>query len=274
MYLVGLPRFIPHVSLREAIASLGLTSNLKLSFDVGDVTSYPGSGQPWLDLSGNGYDFNRGETSGSGSSDPTYVGTAGQRTSGVYWSFDGDDFFTYDSSNEAWMNRLHQNDALWTACCWVYLGTAGDYNALMGTNFDDTNARGVSWEATTVTAKPRFLVTNGTGGGSGVELNVASTTLTPSATTWQFHSISVDEAAGTVTFGLDGTYDVKSSQFFSVGGSATYTMAIAATAGVSAGSRMLQNGGRMVAFGMWEGGTISQANLTAIRNATKGRFGL
>ena len=41
---------------------LGLTNGLKLCLDAGDANSYT-SGEPWLDTSGNGYDFNRGTTS-------------------------------------------------------------------------------------------------------------------------------------------------------------------------------------------------------------------
>lgn len=274
MFLVGLPAYSTFASLRGAIASLGLTSNLKLSFDVGDVTSYPGTGQVWLDLSGNGYDFNLGNTSAPSATDPTYNGTPGQRNSTVYWSFDGGMWFSYDSTNESWMDNLQHVNTRWSACCWVRLSTTGTYNALMGTNFDDTNSRGVSWEATTTSPNPRFLVTNGTGGPSGVELNVSSTTLTPTASIWQFHSITVDETAGNVTFGLDGNYDLKTGQHFSVGGTASFVMALAATANVVGGARQLQNGSRMAMFGVWEGVALTQANMTAIRNATKGRFGL
>lgn len=274
MYLVGLPRFRTHASLRGAIAGLGLTSNLKLSLDVGDVTSYPGSGQPWLDLSGNGYDFNRGTNSSSTASDPTYNGTAGQRSSSEYWSFDGGDFFSYDSANESWMDNLQHNDTQWSACCWAYLSVVNDYNGLMGTSLDDTNAKGVSWKASNASSRTSFVVLNGTGGGSGVSISVETTSVLPTAGVWQFYSLSVDEVAGTVTFGLDGAYEVKTSQFFSVSGAAGYGMAIGNVGNSAADTaRAFKSGSRMAMFGMWEGVALTQANMTAIRNATKGRFG-
>jgi hypothetical protein len=51
------------------ICRLGLVTNCKLVLDAGEASSYT-SGQSWLDLSGNGYDFFLGSTSGAAANDP------------------------------------------------------------------------------------------------------------------------------------------------------------------------------------------------------------
>jgi len=106
-----------NVTLIDAITTAGLTSGLQLALDAGDTNSYSGSGQSWLDTSGNGYDFFRGITGGANSDDPTFNGTSGGISINEYWSFDGDDFFIYDSANETWMNNLHKNNAQWS---WLF----------------------------------------------------------------------------------------------------------------------------------------------------------
>lgn len=93
-------------SLVTIIEKLGLKTNLKLCLDAGDINSYSGSGIKWLDTSGNGYDFYFGDGSTS-STYPTFNGSAGGLSASEYFSFDGGDYFTYDSSYEAWMNTLH-----------------------------------------------------------------------------------------------------------------------------------------------------------------------
>lgn len=93
-------------SMIAIIEKLNLTANLKLCLDAGDINSYPGSGTKWLDTSGNGYDFDFGDGSTS-STYPTFNGSAGGLSASEYFSFDGDDYFSYDSANETWMNELH-----------------------------------------------------------------------------------------------------------------------------------------------------------------------
>src|SRR5688572_18803052 len=94
------------LSLFQAITQAGLTSNLQLCVDSGDALSYPGSGQKFLDRSGNGYDFFLGVDGTVESTDPTFTGEVG--TGKAYWALDGTAFFTYDTTNETWMQNIHK----------------------------------------------------------------------------------------------------------------------------------------------------------------------
>src|SRR5688572_10725967 len=108
-------------TLLTILNGLGLTANLKLCLDAGDNLSAPAAATSWLDRSGNGYDFFRGTTSGADATDPTFNGTPGELSAAEYWSFDGGDFFRYDTTNETWMQNLHKNNALLSFFCWLYL---------------------------------------------------------------------------------------------------------------------------------------------------------
>lgn len=98
-------------SLIDIIKGFDLTSGLQLCLDAGDIDSYPGSGIKWLDTSGNGYDFNLGDGS-TATTYPTFNGSAGALSKNEFFSFDGGDYFSYDSANETWMDQLHNDGAV------------------------------------------------------------------------------------------------------------------------------------------------------------------
>jgi hypothetical protein len=89
-----------------AAKSCGLTTNLKQVLDAGDSRSYPGTGGKWLDMTSGGYDMFLGTTASAQSSDPTFHGTVGKHTDAEYFSVDGGDYFTYDTTQETWMKAL------------------------------------------------------------------------------------------------------------------------------------------------------------------------
>jgi len=157
-------------SANSAIAAarkLGLSSSLKLCLDAGDAASAPSSPTKWLDLSGNGYDFNLGaDGTHPGTDEPTLNGTPGQ--AGTYFGFDDSDFFTCDAANEAWMQNLHKDNALLTIVSWVYptedggagvnglFGTGGNSSSQTGVRFlcqADGSGR-VSWASATAPEQP------------------------------------------------------------------------------------------------------------------------
>ena len=82
------------------LTSNSLTTNLKLCLDAGDINSYSGSGQKWLDRSGLGHDFFLGVDGSANTDDPTFNGSPGNASSNEYFSVDGGDFFRYDSTGE------------------------------------------------------------------------------------------------------------------------------------------------------------------------------
>jgi hypothetical protein len=112
--LAGLPVgfFKRSKSLWQVIQECGLTSNCKLCLDAGDSSSYDGSSQTWYDLSGNGFDWYCGATSGAEASDPTFNGSAGGKSPSEYWSFDGGDWFVMAVAEPSWINNLHKDNAL------------------------------------------------------------------------------------------------------------------------------------------------------------------
>jgi len=125
-FLVAPPSFGGRgTSLINTLKNLGLTTNLRVCLDAGDLNSYDGTSQTWKDLSGGGYDFFRGTSSSSDSSDPTFNGTAGRLSSGEYLSYDGGDYFTLAQTNPAWVNTFHKAGAKFTICQWNYLNAIG-----------------------------------------------------------------------------------------------------------------------------------------------------
>lgn len=261
---------LPHQTWRGAdllyvLRKLGLTSNLRLCLDAGDAESYS-SGQSWLDRSGNGYDFFRGADGSATGSDPTFNGTAGGRSSAEYWSFDGGDYFTYDTTNETWMQNLHKNNALFTLLMWWYV-TSGDTLALWGSN-GGAGSTGTGMHIYHSASALRFRVVNAT----ATVLDTTSGLTIP--TGWVMIGLSVDEAAGasgglwfcngnTETF--DTTYSSPSS------GNASNTMQIAARGNASNPSA---NGTRCAQFMAWEGRALTLGEIQAVFQVTRSRFGV
>jgi hypothetical protein len=252
-------------TLQETLEALGLTTNLKLSLDAGDEASYT-SGQKWLDRSGNGYDFFRGADGSATASDPTFNGTPGGRSSGDYWSFDGGDYFRYDTTNETWMNNLHKNSASFSLAAWIYMPTAGTID-LFGTNRKLTSNIGIELQGAVDTGFSG-LVTDGAGG--AVFTATASGAL--SANAWHFVALRLAEASNTFSWVIDGAVSTQACTYSSPSASnATYTMEIAA---IGNGVTGTANGCRMAAFSMWEGVALTTTQLTSIFTATRTVFGV
>lgn len=273
------PYAFPPGTMLAAIQRLGLTSGLKLCLDAGDIDSYSGSGQKWLDTSGNGYDFFRGTDGTSQSSDPTFNGTAGAQTSSEYWSFDGGDYFAYDSANETWMNNLHKNNAIFSGFYWFYLGE-------LPSDGDDDDFR--LWSTNNSTASPSTvgarMVLDAPSDRPGIGVNNGSETIliTPIASVgtlaknaWQCVGLSYTESTGAGTILLNGSTGTGSPGGYSSpsSSSADGVFTIGSAPDGEATTR-LPNGSRLGVFCMWEGVAISEAQLTSLYNATRVRFGV
>lgn len=102
-----------------------VTDGLVMHLDAGDSSSYSGSGQTWSDLEGN-YDWFRGQTGSSEGSDPTFNGTAGDKSASEYFSTDGGDRFTIDGAYSGTLIRqLGRTDKPFSLEYWVYLPAGG-----------------------------------------------------------------------------------------------------------------------------------------------------
>lgn len=245
-------------SLFAILQSLGLTGSLQTCLDAGELTSYDGTSQTWVDLTGNGYSFFRGTTSGSESSDPTFNGTAGNLSSNEYFSFDGGDWFTLNQTNPAWVNALHKDNAVFSSVAWTnrsnLLGDAGasGTGALIGVSGSD---------------HPFLQVFNG----ASTVLN-ATSTLTVSTGVWQMSALSFNETSGALTFGVNGSFDAQTGKTYTSpsAGSAGSTLQIGSIGG---GSSPAAAGRQIAMLAIWST-DLSQTQMTSIFNATRDRFGV
>lgn len=269
MFVVGRSTY----SAMGAINALGLTTSLQLCLDAGDVNSYSGSGQSWLDLSGNGYDFFRGANGSAAADDPTFNGSAGALTSSEYWGFDGGDFFTYDSANETWMQDIHKDNATVSFAFWVYskaIAASGN-EVLIGTNGSGASPTGFRMYLFQGGGQAAFFVQNG--GATVLQISSLAEGLTASDNTWHFVALSFAEGVG-ATWQIDGTQavEVDSTAYSSpASGDASQTMCLA-NAG-SGGIATLDNGSRLAMALVWSR-ALSATELMDLFNATRDRFGI
>ena len=265
----GVPS-IRHPFYRDTFYSIiqrqGLTSNLKLCLDAGDGSSYT-SGQSWLDRSGNGYDFFRGTTSSAQASDPTFNGSADGRSSSEYWSTDGGDFFRYDTTNETWMQNIHKNNAQFTFVFWFYPISFGGTDNLMGNQSGSAANIGFRFR-TNIFGILNFQVSNA----SVLACDISLGTLNAAA--WNFIGFSLNEATGAngALINVNGSASTATSTYTSPNaGSATYTTEILA-GGNSSGP--WDSGTRIAGVIAWEGTTLTAAQLAALYQASRVRFGV
>lgn len=257
-------------SLLYILRKLGLTNGLKLVLDAGDAASYA-SGQPWLDLSGNGYDFNRGSGSGSDGADPTFNGTAGRLSSGEYFSFDGGDYLTYDSANETWMQNLHKDNAKVSALAAVYGADIGTtLQGLFGTGGGSSSNVGFEW---TISASGNLQISVRNGSGSvALQQTSSGASLQPVNGAWNIIGFSLDEAVGTggINWMTNGNFDTDVSTYSSPSAlAATYTAQIGARGNANS---PLVSTSRSALFAMWESVALTPEQFAAIFRAARGRL--
>lgn len=251
----------------DVVRHLGLTTNLKLCLDSGDSASYT-SGQSWLDLSGNGYDFFRGANNTATTDDPTFNGSAGAlgAQTGAYWSFDGGDFFTYDTTNETWMNNIHKDNAKFTLLAWFYNGAGSTSSTVIGTSNGSNN---VGFRFGVTSADNLLMAAYAGGGGTALSIALAGV----SAGAWNFLAASINETAGTSVLQINGTQDTSNSGTYS-SPSASNTSQPFTIGWSSVGTQFVPNLSRMAVICAWEGVALTTAQMLAFFQATRGRFGV
>lgn len=251
-----------------AIIAAALTSNLQLVLDAGDSASYT-SGQSWLDRSGNGFDFFLGANGSGGADDPVFNGIAGSPS--AYWSFDGSQYFTYDTTNETWMQNIHKDNALFSFVFFYRSGTTID-NAILASTNDSTGTGFFLYGGPN--GGLRFEVAN-----AGVVVKTVSSDAGPPGATWHMMGVSVNEAtgAGGGFFYLDGNYyqvgaaNTWNSTYTSpAAGNATNTMTLAC---LGAAVTPTPSGSRFGCLAAWST-ALSKENMDTIWTAMRGRFGI
>lgn len=198
-------------AILAAIQNRGLTTGLKVLIDAGASGSYSGSGQSWLDLSGNGYDFFLGADGSAAGDDPTFNGSAGGDSVNEYFGYDGGDYFQYDTTVETWMSNMHKDSAIFSYIAGVLLSTATSTIRLFDTANGSSQSGVASVCSTSAGLKHSVLVTDDA---AGTEISLVSS-VTPNASSWNFLGFSMDEASstsgvmktnGTTETGLTVTY--------------------------------------------------------------------
>lgn len=254
-------------SLYTSILKLGLTSGLQLCLDAGDAESYDGTSQKWLDRSGGGYDFFRGTDGTSQATDPTFNGTAGAVSSSEYFSDDGGDYLTYDTTIETWMQNLGKSGQSVSVFAHAYFPSDTDA-IIFGTNSTAASA-GASFGYLASFNKVVYTVLQtdaqfGNFGGVGPDLTgsmpkIFACGFATTLTNGQGYTSHID---GTNYSGTVGT-DISSSN-------PSNNMRIMARGD---GSRIFPNGARLYDLAIWSS-KLTDANLTALHDATKARYGL
>lgn len=255
--------FRPRVPFRTVISRLGLDTGLKLVLDAGDIASAASSTpDKWLDTSGNGYDFFRGAVTGADGADPTFNGTPGSLSTGEYWSSDGGDNFTYDTTNETWMQNLHKDNAKLTITAWVWMANAGaSNNCICGSN---GGAGGVGVGINFLTNSTNTFLMRVLNSSSVLQVG----TMTATMGQWNFCAVSLDEAVGANGgfLYLNGTPELFTSTYVGPSaGNASFTMQIGDRGNSNS---PMPNTARIAFISMWEGVALTQAQVASIYNAT------
>lgn len=266
------------------------TSNLKLCLDAADHNSWNGSGGKWLDRSGGGYDFFLGTTTGSDSTDPTFGGSEmGSREGNSYFTFDGGDYFQYDTTNESWMNDLHKNGKKYTIATWIYLPNLTN-RARVASTGGSSNPDGFNMDIINSTGELYFETSNSSGnGGTGIHVQFfgpSSTTRLYLTTGWNFVGVSLDlsDAFYNYWYGV-----VNSSSDSDLGTTKEFTTANAngtmklgmgswhtdtGMGGGSVSTYYMPSNTRIGSFCVWTGGFLTIAQLQNIFTNTRGWYGV
>lgn len=245
----------------DVLTDLGLTSGLRLCLDAGDIASWPGSGTKWLDVSGGGYDFT---ITGA-----TFSGAAGS-LSGSKWSLDGGDYFTYDTTNETWMENLHKNNQSWSIATWFYFpadATGATFH--IGDAANTPANRGLMLYQAQGDARLYMRIFNGSGAAyysnffNSSEAKVGA---------WNFLGFSATISSGTLTINIncnsrksDSVAQTTSGSPSSSAASSTFSIENGFASGItSAGAAR----GMTV---MWNT-ALTSAQFESIKQATRSRF--
>lgn len=263
-FLVAPPMFGGRgTSLINEIKNLGLTTNLRVCLDAGDLNSYDGTSQTWKDLSGGGYDFYRGTSSSSESSDPTFNGTAGKLSSGEYFSYDGGDYFAIAGSIPAWVNALHHDNATVTIVEWVYANAISSSQIFGEISTVSATHGGVTFGNSTGLSLA-FVAASDT-----ANLLEVDSTVQANNNAWNLIGVSLTEAIGALAFICNGVTEDHTG--------ATYASPDTGNAGsFFIGHDYVpeteHSGNRIAALAIWDR-ALSDAELLSIYKATKARFG-
>lgn len=265
-------------TMLSAIQRAGLTSNLVLCLDAGDINSYDGTSQTWTDVSGSSNNFYRGSGSGSDSADPTFNGTAGRQSSSEYFSSDGDDSFVPTASHtfaQAW----HKDGATFTIAAWLFIPTGAAKAAELIRAYRDTTDVGAGIFVSPLSGQGRPGIT--AMNGSSAQVMVGPTEDIVVENSWMFCGVSFSEGSGSSFAFANSTIELLSSDSYtSPSASNSPNIPVmwgspdaAGTALDSSTSTRPSSGTRFNSLLAWNT-FLTQAQITSIYTMTRGKFGV
>lgn len=260
-------------SIHGAIQAVNQGAGLQHCWDVANGQSYDGSSQVWTDTVA-GYNLNRGADASATATDPTFNGTVNSRDGNTYWSFDGGDYFTpvAGGAGSTFIQTIHKNNAVYTISIWGRLGTHSPSNQYLIGNTQGSTSTGFFFGFSTAAGlgngRLRFAIYNGAT--SVLDVGGASPFALPSAGSWYFWAVSVDEVAGTGFLYQNGSVHTFTSTYASPSSSNSSNIL---TVGAINAVLPLTNGSRMGNVSFWDR-SLSQSDLDAIFNRTRGGYGV
>lgn len=189
-------------------------ANVKTVLDAGDVASYNGTGQTWVDPESGVMDFYLGATSGVTTDDPTFNGTAGRLSRNEFFQFDGGDEMrevTDFSADYPW----HKDNATFTLIVIYYRPAAntGLRFPFLANHNQGTTDIGIVFQVETTSDRFHLDVHNGT----ATPASNNNADFTTVFDRFGYCALSVNEAVGTngMFFYTDKGIDFDSSTYTS-----------------------------------------------------------
>lgn len=260
--------------LIDILTSLGLTTNLRVALDAGDVGSYPGTGQTWFDTSAGNNDFLLGSSASPDPADPIFAGHAGTESLNEYFSFNGSQWLTLGQVNPAWVNSFHKAGAAFTIAEWVAVSGVTATTPRFGVIGDDQNAStttaGFDFHGGSASVLRGLKVHVDNGSGAVYEQTTAAAAANNNA--WNMLAVSIDATAGNVILQVNGTAESFTSQSYSSPSSsaAGSTIQIGAE---GAGVFPENSGDRIGIVVMWDR-ALSVAEFAKFFTATRNKYGV
>lgn len=251
---------------------------MRLCLDAGDINSVPSStNQKWLDLSGGGYDFFRGTSGSSEGTDPTFSGTPGALST-EHYSFDGGDYFTYDTTTENWMQSMGKSGTLITLVAVARIASNTKPFRFFSTLGDTFAEKG--WDFGFSSSANKVIYTVTTAGGEFAWVTQGSSSNFPNLSSQlpllAFFGMSIEvgntSPSYTSSIVINGTtFTGNNVPLAATTINATNPARLGAAGDLN---DISPNGSRLYALALWEGIKYSSNDLQKLYNEIRDRYGI
>lgn len=259
-----MPSLVRYDSLKQNllgwITELGAQGDLDFALDAGDIESYDGTSQSWVDLTGNGNGFYEGTLSTVDAADPSFTGTPDGLSASEYFEIDSSERFTSITNPPAYVQSWHKNNAKFTivSLCWV-----GSIDPVTQQRIFSSSPNGITpgielrIQSAALTGRMELRVSDGS-----VFVNSAGNGSNVTAGEWFLAAVTLDEAAATGGIWLNTT---------KTGFTSTYASPTASnTTGLTMGTNFV-NSSRMAMVAGWSR-ELSDQEITDLYAKIKQRF--